>query len=114
METSVSLKQTAEKNWADARCGASAQFVKDNGVGGSKVMLGNDEMLLNLISPFKPSTPFYAQPSLPRFLRRKSQTPQKRLGSLSQKQLETVLQTDRSEDLIEAVNRIEQLVAVRI
>ena len=30
------------------------------------------------------------------------------------KQLEAVLQTDRSEDLIEAVNRIEQLVAVRI
>jgi len=27
------------------RCGASAQFVKDNGVGGSKIMLGIDEML---------------------------------------------------------------------
>ena len=33
---------------------------------------------------------------------------------LTKKQLEAVLQTDRSEDLIEAVNRIEQLVAVRI
>lgn len=33
---------------------------------------------------------------------------------LTKKQLEAVLQADRSEDLIEAVNRIEQLVAVRI
>ena len=66
------------KNGLMHRCGASAQFVKDNGVGGSKIMLGNDEMLSR------------------------------------KKQLEAVLQTDRSEDLIEAVNRIEQLVAVRI
>ena len=33
------------KNGLMHRCGASAQFVKDNGVGGSKIMLGNDEML---------------------------------------------------------------------
>jgi len=33
------------KNGLMHRCGASAQFVKDNGVVGSKIMLGNDEML---------------------------------------------------------------------